>query len=272
MIIDGHAHAFGDFAKTSKLIPLMDTLGVDKVVLCPGGSNNTDFEFKLPKLAQAKSVYNHYFHILGNVIYLRQFLKKMDEINNKYVFSIVKEAATRLLQYFWVNPNNPDLLTILEENYKKMSFAGIKLHQCLNKFSNKDESMKIISQFAEEKELPIFIHLYNFREIARFIKLVKEYPKTNYTIAHLMGLEKIAQKGDSLKNIYFDISPYYIISEKRIKFALRKFGEDKILLGTDSPLGEKNLERNIEKIRNMDLTNKQKNGILGENLENLLGL
>lgn len=153
-----------------------------------------------------------------------------------------------------------------------MSFAGIKLHQCLNKFSNEDEGMKIISQFATEKNTPIFIHLYNFKEVKKLVQLAQEFPKANYIIAHCMGLETIAKKGESLKNIYFDISTYFIISEKRIRFAMEKFGEDKVLLGSDSPLGDRNLELNIETIRKMDLTEKQKNKILGENIAKLLNL
>lgn len=271
MIIDGHAHAFGEFAYSEKLIPLMDNLGVDKVVLCPGGTD-PDYEFKIPKIAYRKSSYNYYFHILGNVFFLRLFHKKMNNIDNEYVFSLVKDYPDRLMQYFWTNPNDPELISTLEENFVKMSFAGIKLHQCLNKFSNEDEGMKIISQFAAEKNMPIFIHLYNFKEAKKLVKLAQEFPKANYIIAHSMGLETIAKKGERLKNIYFDISTYFIISEKRIHFAMEKFGEDKVLLGSDSPLGYRNLELNIEKIRKMDLTEKQKNKILGENIAKLLNL
>lgn len=36
MVIDGHAHACGEFANVEQLIELLDKLGVDKVALCPG--------------------------------------------------------------------------------------------------------------------------------------------------------------------------------------------------------------------------------------------
>ncbi len=270
MIIDGHAHAFGDFGKTKILIPLMDKLGVDKVVLCPGGTD-PNFEFTVPKIAYKKSSMNPFFHILGNIFFLRPGHKKMPAPNNEHVFSMVQEYPNRLLQYFWIDPNAPNLITILEENYEKMSFAGIKLHQCMMKFSNKDVGMKIISQFATEKNIPIFIHLYNFKEARRFVNLAREFPKTNYIVAHMMGFETIAKKGNDLKNIYFDISTYFIISEKRIHLAMDKFGEDKVLLGTDSPIGDRCLELNMRKIQKMDITQNQKRKILGENLANLLG-
>jgi len=271
IIVDGHAHTFGDFAYSNRLIPLLDKLKVDKVVLCPG-SSDPDFVFKLPAASYKESAKNHYFHILANMFYLRPYSKDTSNLDNEFVFALAKENPSRVLQYYWVNPNNPERMDKLRGDYQKMSFKGIKLHQCLNKFSNSDESMKEISEFAAEKNLPIFIHLYNFRESRKFVKLAREFPETNYTVAHLMGMESVANKGSDLKNVYFDISTYFIISDKRIKYVMKKFGEDKVLFGTDSPLGDKNLEKNLDKVRNMNITEKQKDKILGENLENLLNL
>lgn len=271
MIIDGHAHAFGEFGYTKTLIPLMDRLGVDKVVLCPSGTE-PDVEFSVPKIAYRKTSLIPFFHILGNIFYLRPQHKKMPVPNNDYVYSLVKEFPDRLLQYFWIHPHDSELEAKLNENYKIMSFAGIKLHQCMMKFSNLDRGMEVISSFAIEKNIPIFIHLYNFKEVRKFVELARKYPKANYIIAHMMGFETIARKGKDLKNVYFDISTYFIISEKRIHLAMEKFGDDKILLGTDSPVGDRCLELNIEKIRNMNLTEVQKKKILGENLAKLLNL
>jgi predicted TIM-barrel fold metal-dependent hydrolase len=276
MIIDGHSHAFGEFGYTDKLIPLMDKIGVDKVVLCPSGTE-PDVEFVVPKIAYRKASMIPFFHIISNILFLRGQIKHMpvvddDYVYNDYVYSMVKEFPDRLIQYFWTDPNDPKLLDTLSKNYEKMSFSGIKLHQCLTKFSNKDESMKTISKFAIEKNIPIFIHLYNFKEIRRFVKLAREFPKANYIVAHMMGFESIARRGKDLKNVYFDISTYFIVSNRRIKRAMKIFGDDKILLGSDSPIGDRCLELNIEKVRKMDITKKQKDKILGENLAKLLNL
>ena len=276
MIIDGHSHAFGEFGDTEKLIPLMDKLGIDKVVLCPSGTD-PNIEFEVPKIAYSKASMIPIFHILSNILYLRKQLKDLPEIDgdyvdNEYVYSLVKKYPNRLLQYFWVNPNYPSLYEFLEEKYKIMSFVGIKLHQCLTKFSNKDEGMKIVSKFAYDKKLPVFIHLYNFKEIRRFVKLAREFPQTNYIVAHMMGFEIISRKGKDLKNVYFDVSTYFIVSNKRIKKALKLFGNDKVLLGSDSPTGDRCLELNIKKIKDSNLTEKQKKMILGDNLAKLLNL
>lgn len=108
MIIDGHAHTFAEFSKIETLIPLMDRLGVDKVVLCPGGSK-PDENFDIPKVPKTKLVMIGRLHILGNIFYLRPHSKKFPHPDNEFVFSLVQEAPERLLQFFWVFPNEANL-------------------------------------------------------------------------------------------------------------------------------------------------------------------
>ena len=60
------------------------------------------------------------------------------------------------------------------------------------------------------------------------------------------------------------------ISNKRIHKAIKIFGEDKIILGSDAPTGDRCLELNIKKIREMSLSDSQKRKILGENLARIL--
>ena len=84
---------------------------------------------------------------------------------------------------------------------------------------------------------------------------------------------EIAKKfGKDLKNLYFDISTYFIISKRRIRYAMKHFGADHVTLGSDSPFGEKNLENNINKIRKMNISDKEKDMILGLNIKKILKL
>ena len=49
MIIDGHAHASGDFLKPENIIDNLDKSGVDKVILVPGELESTK-NYSLPNL------------------------------------------------------------------------------------------------------------------------------------------------------------------------------------------------------------------------------
>jgi predicted TIM-barrel fold metal-dependent hydrolase len=48
--------------------------------------------------------------------------------------------------------------------------------------------------------------------------------------------------------------------------ALRFFGAQHLILGSDSPYGKKNLQSNIDRISELDITDQDKKLILGENL------
>ncbi len=111
--------------------------------------------------------------------------------------------------------------------------------------------------------MPIFIHIYNFKEANKFVEFVRRFPEVNFILAHLMGLENFVKKGKGLKNIYFDISTSYIINQRRIKKAMKHFGVDHVLLESDSPIGYDNLKNNIEKIQKMKISKLEKEMILG---------
>jgi predicted TIM-barrel fold metal-dependent hydrolase len=54
--------------------------------------------------------------------------------------------------------------------------------------------------------------------------------------------------------------------------ALRHFGAQKIVLGSDVPYGKNNLWLNLERVKALPISDEEKKLILGENLRNLLGL
>jgi predicted TIM-barrel fold metal-dependent hydrolase len=274
MIIDGHAHAYGPFADPEKLIPLLNRLKVDKIVLCPGASNNTDppnIPIKKPNWFITRPRLIFFSNFFLRHVHGKKALKDRS-IGNDIVYSLRQKFPDRILQFYWVNFQDSNYLTDLQEAYNKMTFHGIKLHQCVIPFKNDSEEMRRTTEFAGEKNLPIFIHLYNPKEARKLFQLARSCPKTNFIIAHCMGLENAIRKAKDLTNLYFDISTFYIISKKRIKKAMAIFGADHVLMGSDSPLGYNNLENQLKKIQGMNLSKGDKKKIMGENIADLLKL
>ena len=194
------------------------------------------------------------------------------DLGNVYVRSLVEQLPDKLIQFYWVNFLDSEYKEKLESSYEKWKFKGIKLHQCVVPFTMDSEDMQYIAAFATEKELPIFVHIYSPKEARKLAVLARESPNTNFIIAHMMGFENILKEGKDLTNVYFDISTYYIIRRKRIKKAIKHYGSDHVILGSDSPLGIDNLRNNIEKIQSMDLSDEDKKNILGLSLKKLLKL
>jgi predicted TIM-barrel fold metal-dependent hydrolase len=272
MIIDGHTHATGIFADPDRLVPLLDSLGVDKVVLCPGALKEESLP-NVPKISYTSISKMKRLIFLGNRWILKQNVPDIFfEKGNERIFSLRNKCPERILQYFWVNPSNPDSIHKIQNAIKSWKINGIKLHQCLSEFSNDSPQMHEITKIAGDNNLPIFIHVFSVKEVKKLVSLAREFPDTNFTLAHLIGLEIAQRYGKDLNNLYFDISTYYIISERRIRYAIKHFGADHVLLGSDSPFGEKNLENNIKKIKEMKLKNEEKELILGKNIQRLLNL
>ncbi|MFW9924793.1 MAG: amidohydrolase family protein [Candidatus Thorarchaeota archaeon] len=275
LIIDGHAHALAEFSTIESILEIMSVAGVDKIILCPGGGGeNSSYKPIRPKPLKISLMYNQRIHFLSNR-FMRFTSRKIGDrdFGNIFVNKLVQALPDKLIQFYWVNPLDNDYFEKMVEAYKKWHYKGIKLHQCIIPFSNNGPEVKKIAQFAQENTLPVFIHVFSSKEADRLIDLAREFPKTNFIIAHLMGFDNVFRKGKDLSNIYFDISPYYITSNKRILKAVKQFGSDHVILGSDTPFGIDNLKNNIQRVKNIpELTEEQKKMILGRNISHLLNL
>ena len=58
----------------------------------------------------------------------------------------------------------------------------------------------------------------------------------------------------------------------RLKKAIDFIGAGHIVMGSDTPYGNNSLEKNIERIHKLNITDEDKTLILGNTIEKLLGL
>ena len=92
-------------------------------------------------------------------------------------------------------------------------------------------------------------------------------------MAHLFGLELFIAENFKDENLYFDTSTIQLISDYRFKKAIDFVGADKVLFGTDTPYGAKdNIQRNINRIKSLEISRGDKDLILGLNMKRLLNL
>ena len=54
--------------------------------------------------------------------------------------------------------------------------------------------------------------------------------------------------------------------------AIKVFGADHVIMGSDTPYGKNNLSDNIKKVRELKITKEEKSMIMGENMWKLLSL
>ena len=204
MIIDAHAHACGEFADPEKLTGILDTLGVDKVALCPGlkGHTSAPIPPNIPIIAiKQHPLYGRYF-INPGIRFNYNFLLREKQDGNEFVYSLAKEHPDRIIQIYWLDPRKPDFITKLEKDFEKWHFKGIKLHQVCTPFKSDGIEINDIARFCGEKRLPLFIHLWSDGDALKLLNLAKNYPGTDFILLHLVGLEAVAEQAKYMNNIY----------------------------------------------------------------------
>lgn len=273
MIIDGHSHACGKFLTPDDIIKTLDNNGIDKVILVPG-ELNSKVEYSLPNLAAIFPQRN----VVKVTNYLTKFAMKLTgkvkdiPAGNEHVYDLKQKTQGRVIQFIWITTQISNPSEYLDNKLANWNFHGVKLHQCWETFSVDSFFFKEVALWTENNNLPLFIHLYSDLEVKKIIEYKKSHPKLKLIIAHLFGLELFVKENFKNENLYFDSSPLQLISKKRLMDAIHFVGVDKITFGTDTPYGKDNIRININRIKNLELSSKEKDLILGENRKGLLNL
>ncbi len=265
MIINGHAHAGRAFSDPDRIGETLDRLGVDRVALCPTVKNNT--QLRMPEgvslpLARAADKYFLANRLLRS---LYGFVLRDQGDGNALVRALARRHPERILQFYWLDPQEPGSIQRLEDALRDWPIRGIKLHQACNRFRNDGPEMHRVARLAGERQLPIFIHPYSRREVRRLLDLARSYPGTRFIVAHLLGLEVASPYAGELTNVYYDISGHDdVITPERLELALRAFGPTRLVFGSDEPFLR--CADSLARVRSLSILEADKKRILGENL------
>jgi predicted TIM-barrel fold metal-dependent hydrolase len=272
MVIDGHSHACGKFLSAESIVKNLDENGVNKVILVPGELNSKS-EYSLPDIASMFPKHN----VVKVTNYMTKFMMKLTgkvkdiPAGNEHVFNLKISAADRIIQFIWITTGMTNRTDYLDEKFTKWKFHGVKLHQCWENFSIDSEFFNEVAVWTENHDMPLFIHLYSDKEVIKLINYKRNHPKLKLIVAHLFGLELFIKEQFKDENLYFDISTIQLISNYRLIKAINFAGIDRILFGTDTPYGAKdNIMRNLKRINELEISDANKNMILGENMKRLL--
>jgi predicted TIM-barrel fold metal-dependent hydrolase len=160
----------------------------------------------------------------------------------------------------------------LEAHLPLWNYSGVKLHQIFSSFDTNQESMHQIAEFCEAHNLPLFIHMFKRNNIIEFIDLLQQHPHTKFIVGHMIGYELIEERVFHHDNYWFDISPFFLVSDKRVRKALASYGAGRLCLGSDIPFGKNGLEKNMARVRALPIPQNDIDLILGGNMQELLGL
>ncbi|MGI6030179.1 MAG: amidohydrolase family protein [Eubacteriales bacterium] len=271
MVIDGHAHACGEYLTPESILDNLDRAGASMVTLSPQILGDNGYPLmdvgKVFQLRDAMRPINLFLKALPAEALTPISL----DAANQRVYELHCQLPAQVLQFYWVDPTQTGFLRKTQEKFEEYDFIGIKVHQCVHDFDVDGGQVELLARFAGEKRIPFFLHLFNMEQTEKLVKLAQRYPDTIFIVAHLICIEAFIEKELRLKNVFFDISPVPVVGEGRVLLAVKCFGADHILLGSDTPFGRHDLEANVRRIDEMKwLTAQEKRLILGENMMGIL--
>lgn len=270
-IIDSHAHACGEYLTEESIRLKLEKSGCQQIVLTPGqyGSKKTynlkDKTLKDP-LADVMTPNNKMNRIMMKILGMIRTVPK----GNEYVYELTRKLPGVVFQNYWVTKKNAGRL---EEDYKRMGFIAVKLHQCWEDFSIEGEYFQGIASWAEKKGLPLFIHLYCRDEVKKLIRYIEKHPKLKIIIGHLYCVEEFRSVPLSvLENVYFDLSNCYFVSKERFQIGYDAIGGEHFLLGSDTPFGKDAVENTMKMIQKSGIPKEDVEKIWGGNAQRVFGI
>lgn len=268
-IIDGHAHACGEYLTPEKIEKKLEQAKVDMVLLTPGqyGSKITYPLKNLAKINPLGDVVSKNNRTTGFMISLIRAIREIPK-GNEYVYQLKCALPDKVRQCYWVTKAN---WKEVKRDYERMKFETIKFHQCWENFSLEDEFFVKTVEWASENQIPIFVHIRDLDQMEKLVRFIKKHPKAIIIIGHLYGVELfMKEEKEYFKNTYFDLSNFYFVSPERTMLAYEHFGAEHLLLGSDTPYGKQSLENTIQQINALEIPSADKDKILGQNIAGLI--
>jgi predicted TIM-barrel fold metal-dependent hydrolase len=272
MIVDGHAHACGEYLNHENIIANMDRLGIDLTVLTAGelGSERT---YSFPDIG--KRFPRSDINFITNAFI--RFGTRMGgkthglEEANAQVFEMARDSRGRIVQAYWADPTRKEPASHLASMYEKWNFGMVKLHQCWHGFSFNDAGMRDIAGWTEETDLPVFVHVGRRKDVIPFLETVRSRSNP-YIMGHMIGLEIAMREGRPPENLYADISCPSLMSGLRVKKAIEWLGSENVVIGSDTPYGKDNARRIMDLLGSLSLRGTDRQRILGGNMKRILKL
>lgn len=271
VIVDSHAHACGEYLSVDSIQSKLQKSGCNKIILTPG-----QYGSKVTYSLKNKTFHNPLADVISkNNKMNKRFMKLMGTIKeipkgNEYVYNLMKLMEGTVYQSYWITKANIDRL---DEDYKRMKFVSVKLHQCWEDFCIDDAYFKRAASWAENRGIPLFIHVYSRDEMLKLIEYIKGHPNLKIVIGHLFCVEDFLNLSkDVVANTYFDLSNFYFVSKERFMLGYQAFGSEHFLLGSDTPYGKNAFENTMDMIRNSGIPDTDIDNICGKNALKLYGI
>ena len=199
---------------------------------------------------------------------------------NTFAAKVNEEYAGRLLSFGGIHPDSEDYKAELNR-IKELGLPGIKLHPDYQGVMIDDVRYMNIMEYADALGLTILVHagvdiglpepVHCPPDKAR--KVLDTLKPGKLVLAHMGGWKQWDEVHEYLagEQVYLDTAFCFDYMEQDMFMKLcEKHGTDRILFGTDSPWSD--ARRDLEVIKNLPLTDNEKEAIFSGNAKKLLNM
>lgn len=212
---------------------------------------------------------------------------------NFWTVAITRHSRTKPAKYpmfipfISVSPTMKGRTPVEELEHKfKWGMKGLKIHPVAQGFAPDDEKMMPAYEWLEKHDLPVIAHSginidesSCFGEPKRWIPVLEKFRNLKLVLAHLGNgfWDQTVEIADKFPHVMFDtaIAISYInspttLDDDEAEDLIRTIGSNRILFGSDYPWI--NPAKDIERIKGLNITERDKVRILGENAAKLFNL
>lgn len=245
-VIDFHVRLAPGPDSVARLLAAMDTSGIDRAVICPGGTLSLD-------------------QLSRQVIEGGGITAAAD---NDAVLDACKRDDGRLVPYFFANPHQ-DPAHYADHG---ADFAGMEISPAVHAVGLDDARTTQLVELARDFGHSVYVVCIARPgcQVADLVALAERYPEVTFVLGHagvtpidLYALDLIAPH----PNVVLETSGGYLLVTRE---AVRRLGADRVLFGSEYPLQRPELE--LDKIRYADLDEDAWRQVVWSNAHRVLRL
>jgi predicted TIM-barrel fold metal-dependent hydrolase len=192
---------------------------------------------------------------------------------NDQVISAAREFPDRLIPFCTAFPNqDPQAAAVEIRRCLNLGCKGMKVHPWLQSFPANSSYLYPSLEVCGERAIPVLFHTGTppYSQPFQVMEQARRFPRVPFVIGHfgkIMFLDAV-RSAELYPNVYLETSGAQVAD---LQFAMEHIGPDRILFGTDLPIGgAASAKWNMAKIQSAIPDQAVLRGIFGENARRLV--
>ena len=218
------------------------------------------------------------FAVFGESISHKQLVELMNQYDiekavvsalpNSLTVEAVEKYPERITGLVRVNPHEVEAPDIVEKGLTEWGLKGVKLNPLFNNFLPDSKEVNPVMDVAAKHNVPVLIHCGHppWSLPWSFERLADRYPDVTIVMAHMghghiLYINGALDVAEDHSNIVVDTAG--MTMHTKIKEAVNRLGVERVMYGSDTPLGHPAWE--IPKVKVSGLDEEQLRYVLYEN-------